>query len=58
MPSKPKLPKDFYYFANVHYKDGSVRQWRFTDKNKRRSAMSAFKNDKNVKKIVPSEGTG
>lgn len=55
MPRK-ELPKDYYYFADVTYKDGSTKNWRFVNKTLRRSAVSAFKKDGNVKKVKESEG--
>ncbi len=57
MPVK-KVPDGYYFFLKVTYKDGTLRDWRFKDKNLRRSAETAFKRDKNVDKVKKSEGFG
>lgn len=56
MTFRKKLPKNYYYFAHVHYKNGDVKEWRFVDKNARRSAVATFKRDKNVSNVQESEG--
>lgn len=53
---RQELPKNYYYFADVHYKNGTVKPWRFVNKTLRRSAIAAFKKDSNVKRIFESEG--
>lgn len=55
MPKK-KLPENYYFFADVHYKDGRVRPYRFSTRTLRRSAIVAFNGDPNVKIVVESEG--
>lgn len=55
MPRK-ELPRNYYYFAEVHYQNGTVKPWRFVNKTLRRSAIAAFKKDSNVKRIFESEG--
>lgn len=55
MPRK-EVPKDYYYFADVHYKDGTVKNWRFKNKSLRRNAVAAFRKDRNVKRVKESEG--
>lgn len=55
MPRK-EVPSNYYYFADVHYKDGRVKNWRFKNKTLRKSAVAAFKRDENVKKVKESEG--
>lgn len=55
MPKK-KLPKNYYFFADVHYKDDRVRSYRFTTRTLRRSAIVGFNRDQNVKEVVESEG--
>lgn len=57
MPARKKLPANFYYFAEVFYKNGTSKKWRFKDKNLRRTAISAFKRDSNVDDVKISEGT-
>lgn len=55
MPRK-EVPEDYYYFADVYYKDGTVKNWRFKNKSLRRNAVAAFRKDRNVKRVKESEG--
>ena len=55
MPRK-EVPKKYYYFATVTYKNGDVKPYRFKNKNLRRSAVAAFEKDQNVKNVKVSEG--
>lgn len=55
MPRK-EVPENYYYFADVHYKDGRVKNWRFKNKSLRKNAVAAFNKDKNVKIVKQSEG--